>query len=73
MSMVIRNNIAAMKAHNSLSASNNGMTSSIEKLSSGYRINIGADDPSGLVISEQLRSQISGLNRAVRNSNEAYN
>ncbi len=73
MSMIINNNISALKAHRNLGTANKSMTSAIEKLSSGYKINVGADDPSGLVISEQLRSQISGLNRAIRNSSEAYN
>jgi flagellin len=73
MSLTIANNITALNAQHNLSVSNNGLSKSIEKLSSGYRINVGADDPSGLVISEQLRSQISGLERAVRNSSEAYN
>ncbi len=73
MSMIINNNISALKAHRNLGLSNKGMTGAIDKLSSGNRINVGADDPSGLVISEQLRSQISGLNRAIRNSSEAYN
>ncbi len=73
MSMVINNNLAAMQSHRSLGISNSGMTKSIEKLSSGYKINVGADDPSGLIISEQLRSQISGLERAIQNSSEASN
>ncbi len=73
MSMIINHNLSAMQSQRNLGASNNSMTKSIEKLSSGYRINVGADDPSGLIISEQLRSQISGLERAVRNSSEASN
>lgn len=73
MSMIINNNLAAMQSHRSLGISNSGMTKSIEKLSSGYKINVGADDPSGLIISEQLRSQISGLERAIQNSSEASN
>ncbi|MDR0362398.1 MAG: hypothetical protein LBJ46_06925 [Planctomycetota bacterium] len=73
MSLIINHNLSAMQSHRNLGFSNSGMTKSIEKLSSGYQINVGADDPSGLIISEQLRSQISGLERAVRNSSEAYN
>lgn len=73
MSMIINNNISAMNTNRNLSTSSQGLAKSIEKLSSGYRINTGADDPSGLIISEQLRSQISGLERAVRNSSEAFN
>jgi flagellin-like hook-associated protein FlgL len=49
------------------------MAKSMEKLSSGYRINTGMDAPADLVISEQLRSQISGINRAIRNTTESIN
>ncbi|MDR1520918.1 MAG: flagellin [Planctomycetota bacterium] len=73
MGLVINHNLSALNTYRNLSASNQGMSKSIEKLSSGYRINVGADGPSDLIISEQLRSQISGLERAVRNSSEAYN
>ena len=73
MSLIINHNLSALSAHRNLSVSGSAMSKSIEKLSSGYKINVGADDPSGLIISEQLRSQISGLERAVRNSSEAYN
>ena len=73
MSLIINHNLSALNTHRNLSVSGNSMSKSIEKLSSGYKINVGADDPSGLIISEQLRSQISGLERAVRNSSEAFN
>ena len=49
------------------------VSGSLEKLSSGYKINTGKDDPSGLVISEQLRAQNAGLQRAVQNTQEANN
>ncbi len=73
MSLIINNNLSALNTHRNLSRSGSSMSKAIEKLSSGYKINVGADDPSGLIISEQLRSQISGLERAVRNSSEASN
>ncbi|MDR3211348.1 MAG: hypothetical protein LBU79_05470 [Planctomycetota bacterium] len=73
MSLIVSHNLSAMQTTRNLGINNNSMTKSIEKLSSGYKINVGADDPSGLIISEQLRSQISGLQRAVRNSSEAHN
>ncbi len=73
MSLIINNNLSALNTHRNLSRSGSSMSKAIEKLSSGYQINVGADDPSGLIISEQLRSQISGLERAVRNSSEASN
>lgn len=56
-----------------LDASLRSQSSAMEKLSSGLRINKAADDPAGLVISEQLRSQISGLERAIHNTEEADN
>ena len=73
MSLIINHNTTALNAHRNLGISGTSMSKAIEKLSSGYKINVGADDPSGLIISEQLRSQISGLERAVRNSSEAFN
>lgn len=73
MSLIISHNTSALNTHRNLTLSGGSMAKSIEKLSSGYKINVGADDPSGLIISEQLRSQMSGLERAVRNSSEAHN
>ena len=73
MSLIISHNLSALNTQRNLQGSGEAMAKSIEKLSSGYKINVGADDPSGLIVSEQLRSQISGLERAVRNSSEAFN
>ncbi|MDR2391319.1 MAG: flagellin [Planctomycetota bacterium] len=73
MGLIINHNLSALNTYRNLSSSSQSMAKSIEKLSSGYRINVGADGPSDLIISEQLRSQISGLERAVRNSSEAFN
>lgn len=73
MSLRINLNAAAMTAHRYLSGMDNDLAKSIEKLSSGYRVNRGADDPAGLVISEKLRAQIAGLSTAISNSNEAAN
>jgi flagellin len=71
--MVIAHNIAAINTNKNLYGSNRMMNKSLEKLSSGYRINTGADAPADLVISEQLRSQVNGLERAVRNTTEGIN
>ncbi len=68
MSLRINHNLAALDAHRNLTMTNHAMGKSMERLSSGYRINRGADDPAGLVISEQFRAQIAGLNRAISNS-----
>ncbi len=58
MSLRINNNIAAINAHRNLVNTTNNLTKSMEKLSSGYKINQAADNPAGLVISEQFRAQI---------------
>ncbi len=69
--MQINQNIAAFNAYRNLSTTQDGLSSSLEKLSSGFRINRAADDASGLVNSENLRSQIGGLNVATRNAQDA--
>jgi len=66
----IQNNIAAFNAYRNLSVTDMQMSKSLEKLSSGYRINRAADDAAGLAISEGLRSQIGGLKVAVRNAQD---
>lgn len=66
----INNNIAAFNAYRNLSVTDGQMGKSLEKLSSGYRINRAADDAAGLAISESLRSQIGGLKVAVRNAQD---
>lgn len=67
MSLRINNNTDAMAAHRRLSATNERLSKSMEKLSSGYRINHAADDAAGLGISEKMRGQIRGLTQAQRN------
>ena len=69
--MRINQNIAAFNAYRNLSNTQNQQASSLEKLSSGFRINRAADDASGLVNSENLRSQIGGLKVATRNAQDA--
>lgn len=73
MSLRINHNIAALNAHRNLSGTTKALSKSMEKLSSGYRINRASDDPAGLVISEQFRAQIAGLNRAISNSEGSVN
>ncbi len=73
MSLNINLNTASMNAHRNLSMTNARLGQSIERLSSGYRINRGADDPAGLVNSESLRAQIGGLSQAISNSQDAVN
>ncbi len=73
MALRINHNITALDAWRNLTVTTGKMASSMEKLSSGYRVNRAADDPAGLVISEQFRAQIAGLNRAVQNSEASIN
>lgn len=65
--MIINNNISAINANRQLGIANKAASIDMEKLSSGQRINRARDDASGLAISEKMRSQIRGLNQAVRN------
>ena len=71
--MVVQHNINAMTAYNKLNVNVTGLKKSSEKLASGYRINRAGDDAAGLAISEKMRSQIKGLNQAVRNSQDGIN
>jgi flagellin-like hook-associated protein FlgL len=70
MGLRVNNNIAALNAYRNLSVTDGQMQKSLEKLSSGFRINRAADDAAGLAISEGLRSQIGGLKVAVRNTQD---
>ena len=68
--MIINHNIASMNTHNQLAINNSATSKSIEKLSSGLRINRAADDAAGLSISEKMRGQIRGLTQASRNAQD---
>jgi flagellin len=70
MGLQINTNIAAMNAYRNLSASQGAMSTSLERLSSGLRINRAADDAAGLAISEKLRAQTNGLNQATSNAQD---
>ncbi len=69
--MIINHNMMAMNTHRQLSLNNTAGQKSIEKLSSGYRINRAGDDAAGLAISEKMRGQIRGLNQASRNGQDS--
>ncbi len=73
MSLRINTNVTAINALRNLDQTSATVSSSIERLSSGLRINRASDDPAGLIISEGLRSQIDGLNQAISNSQDANN
>src|SRR3982750_3303088 len=70
MGLRINQNIAAQNAYRNLSVTDGQMSKSLEKLSSGFRINRAADDAAGLAISEGLRSQVGGLKVAARNAQD---
>lgn len=69
--MRINNNISAINTHRQLVAGNNKLVSSLEKLSSGLRINRASDDAAGLAISQKMKAQIRGLDQASRNALDA--
>jgi flagellin len=73
VSLKINLNTAALTAHRVLSGTDQSLSKTIERLSSGFRINSASDDPAGLVISEKLRAQVSGLEQAIRNASDAVN
>ena len=66
----VLNNIAALYAQNKLGITSNSLTRTITRLSSGYRINSGADDAAGLMIADTLRANVRALDQSVRNCND---
>jgi flagellin len=71
MSIVIQSNIASLQAQKNLSMTQSALSSTFDKLSSGYRINTAADDAAGLAISESMQMQIRSFSVAERNANDA--
>ena len=70
MAQVINTNVASLNAQRNLSQSGSSLATSLQRLSSGLRINSAKDDAAGLAISERFTAQINGLNQAVRNAND---
>lgn len=70
MALSVNTNVAALNAYRNLSTTQNDLSKSLEKLSSGFRINRAADDAAGLAISEGMRSQIGGIKMGVRNAQD---
>lgn len=68
--MRIQHNIMSLNAHRQLNGNNNAVSKSLEKLSSGFKINRAGDDAAGLAISEKMRAQITGLTRAQANAQD---
>src|SRR6476646_7378919 len=71
MSLSVQTNIAAINAHRNLVSTSHELSESMERLSSGFRINKAADDAAGLAISQKLQAQVGGLNQAQRNAQDA--
>src|SRR5579872_2118022 len=69
----VNTNLMAITAYQNLETNQMNMQDSLTKLSSGYRINKAADDAAGLVISEELRSQVSGFQQAASNAQQGIN
>jgi flagellin len=69
--MIINHNLSSINANRVLAQKNDSVSRGMEKLSSGLRINAAGDDASGLAVSEKMRAQIRGLNRAAQNSQDA--
>src|SRR3569623_2067161 len=70
MASYINTNIASLNAQRNLNASQAGLTTALQRLSSGMRINSAKDDAAGLAISDRMTGQINGLNQAARNAND---
>ncbi len=70
MSMVINTNVASLDAQRNLSNSQSSLSTSLQRLSSGLRINSAKDDAAGLAISARFTSQINGMDQATRNAND---
>src|SRR5258708_9760928 len=68
MALSVVNNIASLTAQHNLGKTSSSLNLSLERLSSGLKINRGADGPAALVISEQQRAQIAGLQQAIQNT-----
>jgi len=66
-------NISSLQATNRLLYNQQDLTTRLQRLSTGLRINTGKDDPAGLIASESLRSELAGINQAIENSNRAMN
>jgi flagellin len=73
MSTVINTNVSSLIAQRSLSKANTGLSTSLQRLSTGLKINTGADDPAGLIASQNLQAEQTGINQAIDNANRANN
>ena len=70
MSLLINTNVASLTAQRSIAESKNELTTAMERLSTGSKINSASDDAAGLAMSQRMTAQIQGLNMAIKNSND---
>jgi flagellin len=70
MALTINTNIASLNAQRNLTASQSSLTTSLQRLSSGLRVNSAKDDAAGLAIAERMNAQVKGMNVAIRNAND---
>ena len=70
MASTINTNIPSLNAQRNLSASSGSLTTSMQRLSSGLRVNSAKDDAAGLAIAERMQAQVRGMNVAIRNAND---
>ena len=70
MPMTINTNLLSLNAQRNLNSSQNSLATSMQRLSSGLRVNSAKDDAAGLAISERMNTQIRGMNVAIRNAND---
>src|ERR1700683_4970337 len=73
MSSVINTNVSSLIAQQSLQSANNQLQTSLQRLSTGLKINSGADDPAGLIASTNLQAEQTGITQAIDNANRANN
>ena len=70
MALTISTNVPSLNAQRNLSANQAGLTTTMQRLSSGLRVNSAKDDAAGLAISERMLTQVKGMNAAKRNAND---
>src|ERR1700712_5519238 len=70
MSMSVNTNVVSLNAQRNLTASQSSLATSMQRLSSGLRVNSAKDDAAGLAIAERMNAQVKGMNVAIRNSND---
>ena len=71
--LTLQSNVSSQQAQRNVQSTQFGLNNSLQRLSSGYRINSARDDAAGLGVSERLRAQVRGMGMAARNAQDGYN